>query len=73
MKNKKAKNELPDDISVSEILEAIDSKISEIESGKKNTTKTRIDGVDIKEILKVLDDECVKLENKEKKGEIYEK
>lgn len=52
-------NQLPKDIDVDEILKDIDSKIQEIESRKEanEMIKTRIDGVDVKEIIKKLENE----------------
>ena len=65
----KNNHKLPDDISLDEILNSIDSKIQDIESGKTKTsiTKTRIDGVDIKDIIIKIDDETKKIEKRERK------
>lgn len=65
---KKNNNKLPDDISLDEILSSIDSKIQDIESEKSKTsiTKTRIDGVSVKDIIKKIDIEAMKIEEREK-------
>jgi len=65
---KKNNHKLPNDISLDEILSNIDSKIQDIESGKSKTsiTKTRIDGVDVKDIIKKIDTEAKKIEEREK-------
>jgi len=65
---KKNNYKLPDDISLDEILSSIDNKIQEIESGKTKTslTKTRIDGVSVKDIIKKIDTDAKKIEEREK-------
>ena len=65
---KKNNHKLPDDISLDEILSSIDSKIQDIESGKPKAslTKTRIDGVSVKDIIKKIDTETKKIEEREK-------
>lgn len=71
MKQKNNKKQLTDDISIDEILNNIDMKIQEIESGKKTSEKkkTRIDGVDTKDILKKLDDKYKQLKKQERKDD----
>jgi len=66
---KKNNRKLPDDITLDEILSSIDNKIQDIESGKTKTsiTKTRIDGVSVKDIIKKIDNETSKIEKREKK------
>lgn len=65
---KKNNHKLPDDISLDEILSSIDSKVQDIESGKSKTsiTKTRIDGVSVKDIIKKIDTETKIIEEREK-------
>lgn len=64
---KKNNHKLPNDISLDEILSSIDSKIQDIESGKPkdSITKTRIDDVDVKDIIKKIDNEANKIEKRQ--------